>query len=445
MTTSPRHLKTGHRQNAGAILVTPPWPNTGSANIYAAQAAAHKRVGHETLLVLGPLYQSPNNQEEISNIETEMLYDGISIVVHGLTSDTMRSYVSKSFLDWVLAGCDDSLSIRARYAARSRWRARILNFIDGHRVDVIHVNHAFEMLLGVRIRDLVFRRTGRTPSLICDTHDIQSKVYTIRGEENPFNGRKDAFASLLNSELSFYRKADMLIHCSATDKDFFSRELPLIRHELVVPCLAPRHEKALIQIRARNYARHFDFLYVGNNNFANVVAVKWLLTEVIPLLRGSQPRIAIVGRVKESMRKLHKQLHEQFKEYFVGSVPDVGVYYAISDVVLVPSLVGTGCSLKFIEALCAGKTVIVTADSLRGLPEHIREQCVEFVCDTPQQFAQAMLTTLARRRLGNREAELVYDDYFHSNHYMIRMKNLLHQILLQHDDENISGVLHAAK
>ena len=63
-------------------------------------------------------------------------------------------------LDWILAGRDDSLAIDARYAARGGWRAGILDFIDRYQVDVIHVNHAFEMLLAVRIRELVFRRTG---------------------------------------------------------------------------------------------------------------------------------------------------------------------------------------------------------------------------------------------------------------------------------------------
>ena len=46
-------------RKAGAIIVAPPWPNTGSSNIFSAQAAAHKKFGHESLLVLGPLYVSP--------------------------------------------------------------------------------------------------------------------------------------------------------------------------------------------------------------------------------------------------------------------------------------------------------------------------------------------------------------------------------------------------
>lgn len=420
---------TCHRQRAAAIMVTPPWPNTGSSNIFAAQAVAHKKFGHETFLILGPLYPLTRNHAEIRDIEAQMHYDGISTVAYSLTSDAMRPYVSKSFLSWMLAGRDDSLSIRARYAARSRWRSRVLDFIDNHQINVIHVNHAFEMLLGVRIRDLVFRRTGRTPRLICDTHDIQSEAYMRRNEKNPFNGRKDTFDSLLKSELALYQNADMLIHCSETDKNFFAQKLPLIRHELIVPCLDPRQEKALTQIRARSYARQFDFLYVGNDNFANVVAVRWLLTEVIPLLHGSKPRIAIVGRVIDSIRKRHRKLYEQFKEYFIGSVSDVTRYYARSNVVLVPSFVGTGCSMKFVEALCAGKTVIVTADSLRGLPEHIRQHCVEFVCDTAQQFAKAMMTTLAGGRAGNHKWELVYDNFFHSDHYMIRMNDLLGEML----------------
>ena len=46
-----------------------------------------------------------------------MKYDGVSGVVYGATYDSKRPYLSKSFLDWILAGRDDSLAIDARYAA----------------------------------------------------------------------------------------------------------------------------------------------------------------------------------------------------------------------------------------------------------------------------------------------------------------------------------------
>jgi glucosyl-dolichyl phosphate glucuronosyltransferase len=425
-----RHLYSRiHRpRKAGAIIVAPPWPNTGSSNIFSAQAAAHKEFGHESLLVLGPLYVSPRNYEEINQLKTEMQYDGISNVVYGVTYDKKRPYLSKSFVDWIFAGRDDCLSIDARYAARSMWRASISDFIDNHEVNVIHVNHAFEMLLAIRIRELIFRRTGRTPRLICDTHDVQAKAYAKRGSENPFNGRQDKYAQLLESELSLCRSADVLVHCSNHDKAFFERELPLIRHQLVVPCLDPQHEKSLSRIRGHNYENQFDFLYVGNNNFANFIAVKWLLTEVWPLLNG-HPRLAIVGRIKEFVRHMDRSLYEKHKHYFVGSVPDIGLYYSASAAVLAPSLVGTGCSIKFIEALCAGKTVIATADSLRGLPDHIQERCAEFVQDTPRQFAEAMMMTLARRPGDEYKTGSIYDDHFHSKHYMTKMNDLFTEIL----------------
>jgi hypothetical protein len=154
------YSKTRHPPNTGAIIVAPPWPNTGSSNIFSAQAAAHKKFGDEILLVLGPIHVSPSNYQEIKELKTEMKYDAVSGVVSGATYDTKRPYLSKSFPDWILAGRDDSLAIDARYAARGGWRAGILDFIDRYQVDVIHVNHAFEMLLAVRIRELVFRRTG---------------------------------------------------------------------------------------------------------------------------------------------------------------------------------------------------------------------------------------------------------------------------------------------
>jgi GT2 family glycosyltransferase/glycosyltransferase involved in cell wall biosynthesis len=426
-----RHLysRTHRPRKPGAIIVAPPWPNTGSSNIFSAQAAAHKKFGHESLLVLGPLYVSPKSQQEIDELKTEMHYDGISNVVYSVTYDTKRPYLSKSFVDWILAGRDDSLAIDARYAARSGWRAGILDFVDTHQVDVIHVNHAFEMLLAIRIRELVFRRTGRTPRLICDTHDVQSKAYAKRSSENPFSGQQEKYARLLESEILLYRSADVLVHCSIYDKFFFEQKLPLVNHQLVVPCLDPHHEKSLSRIRGHNYENQFDFLYVGNNNFANYIAMKWLLTEVLPILNGPPPRLAIVGRIKEFMRHMDRPLYEKYKHYFVGSVPDIGIYYASSATVLAPSLVGTGCSIKFIEALCAGKTVIATADSLRGLPDHVQKSCAEFVQETPRQFAEAMMMTLARRPGDNRKTGSIYDDYFHSKHYMSKMNDLFTEIL----------------
>jgi hypothetical protein len=122
------YSKARDRRKPAAIIVAPPWPNTGSSNAFAAQAAAHRNFGHEILLVLGPLDVSSERQQEISDVEIEMHYDGISSVVYGRTSDTMQPYRSRSFLDWILAGRDDSLSIRSRYAARSGWQAGILAF-----------------------------------------------------------------------------------------------------------------------------------------------------------------------------------------------------------------------------------------------------------------------------------------------------------------------------
>jgi glycosyltransferase involved in cell wall biosynthesis len=430
------YSKAGDRRKPAAIIVAPPWPNTGSSNVFAAQVAAHKNFGHEVLLVLGPLDVSSGRQQEISDVEVEMHYDGISSVVYGRTSDTMQPYRSRSFLDWILAGRDDSLSIRSRYAARSGWQSGILGFIDGNQVDVIHVNHAFEMLLGIRIRELVSQRTGKTPRLICNTHDVQAKTYAERGEKNPFNGRKEKYADLLKSELSLYRTADILTHCSTNDKEFFETNLPNIRHMLVIPCLNLKQERELCRIRAHNYEKQFDFIYIGNNNFANFIAVKWLLTEVFPLLNGPPPRIALVGQIKELMRHMDKPLYEKYKQYFVGAIPDLGIYYSISNAVLAPSLAGTGCSVKFMEALCAGKTVIATADSLRGLPDHVRERCAEFVHDTPRQFAEAMVMTLGRRLDGNDKAGSIYDDYFHSKHYIARMNNLFTGILEEGENKS---------
>jgi hypothetical protein len=164
---------------------------------------------------------------------------------------------------------------------------------------------------------------------------------------------------LLKYELSLYRAAGILIHLSTNYKKFFDVKLSRIQYILIVLFLNLQQEKEFRRIRAVNYEKKFDFLCVGNNNIANFTAVTWLLTKVFPLLNGPPLRIALVGRIKELMRHMEKRLFEKYTQYFVGVVPDIGIYYSISNTVLALSLVGTGCSVKFMEALCASKTVIL--------------------------------------------------------------------------------------
>jgi glycosyltransferase involved in cell wall biosynthesis len=414
-----------------AIIVAPPWPNTGSSHVFSAQAAAHKQSGREVLLLLGPVDVTPRAIQDIfwRDAQREMHYEGVSRVAVGPTSDTMRRFRGdKSFWEWLAAGCDDSLSIRARYAADGRWRAEIIDFIDSHQIDIVHVNHAFEMLLGIKVQELVSQRTGAKPYILCDTHDIQAHAYAGRSEKNPFSGRTDKYSRLIASELVLYRTADMLLHCSRSDMDFFQTALPHMRHKLVMPCLHPQQEEKLGLSSIRGGNPEFDFLYVGNNNFANFAAVKWLLTEVLPQMDDLRPRIGIVGQINEFVRRMDATLYKKFQSFFVGPVPDAGIYYCISNTVLAPSLVGTGCSIKFIEALCAGKTVIATMDSIRGFPEEVRHRCREFICDTPRHFADTMTKTLGARHNFNTRARAIYDDFFHSRHYFRNMNNVFKEI-----------------
>jgi hypothetical protein len=41
----------------GVIVVAPPWPRSGSGNIFAAQVAAHARRGARVLLLLAPTHR----------------------------------------------------------------------------------------------------------------------------------------------------------------------------------------------------------------------------------------------------------------------------------------------------------------------------------------------------------------------------------------------------
>ena len=79
--------------------------------------------------------------------------------------------------------------------------------------------------------------------------------------------------------------------------------------------------------------------------------------------------------------------------------------------------------------------VIATADSLRGLPDHVKQRCAEFVRDTPRQFAEAIMMTLARPLGDNHKAASIYDDHFHRKHYITGMNDLFAEILQSREND----------
>lgn len=411
----------------GVIILAPPWPRSGSGNLFAAQAAAHARRGARIFLLLTPLGRGFSRHKAAlwQDAASFMKYPGVEAVSYPRTG---RRRV-RGYFQWLRAGCDDSLAITARYGASGRTPSDLVPFLAATRVELIHANHVFSMPLAQRVAGMVQRRQGRRPRIILDTHDVQSDALAVRQKKNPFSRRLDSHDDLLHTEFALCAQADALVHVTQADRDFFATHLPDKSHTVVLPTLDPASEAEFVRRRGLGHPAGPGFLYIGNQHAANLATVRWLLNEVLPLAGpGVAGRVRIVGSIGSLVNRRDPDLYQRYASLFAGEVPSVFDFYSGAQAVLAPATAGTGTSIKLIEALCAGKPVITTSVGLRGLPAGEMTGGDIEVRDTPADFAAA-LTGLAAAGASvpapYRTNAALYDRLFSNARYFADLDRLI--------------------
>src|SRR5262245_60229236 len=111
----------------GVIVVAPPWPRSGSGNIFAAQVATHTRRGARVCLLLTPTGRgfAQHKKETWRAAVASMHYPAVETVAYPRTSrGRVRAYV-----EWLRAGRDDTLAIMARYGASGHLPAELSSFL----------------------------------------------------------------------------------------------------------------------------------------------------------------------------------------------------------------------------------------------------------------------------------------------------------------------------
>jgi glycosyltransferase involved in cell wall biosynthesis len=404
--------------DTGVVLIVPPWPYSGSANIFAAQVAAHAAQGYNVFVLAGPIEREhcADRVSLWSHAMQGLSFPDASFVRYASNHDAMLAPRSRSFGRWLSAGQDDALAISARYAADADLPLELAAFIYHHRIPFLHVNHCFEARLGQRIANFVEQVQGQRPTMILDTHDIQATAFHAARKRNPYVDHVDSLSALRATEIALCRSAKVLIHCAPEDMSYFVAKLPQKRHALLLPSLDPRTERQLVIDRNLRFEASFDFVYVGNNNMPNLESVVWLLNEVVPHLHADV-RLGIVGGVGELLRSLRPDLLARFGAMVIGEVEAVDEIYRRSKAIIAPALSGTGTSIKLIEGLCAGKPMVVTSLALRGLPAIDKSERFLQIEDRPEDFAAAMNEMAVRGYSSSAQAASFYDRTFSGAQY----------------------------
>jgi glycosyltransferase involved in cell wall biosynthesis len=283
------------------------------------------------------------------------------------------------------------------------------------KAEVTIVNHVFHA-------GFAFAHSRK--NRILESHDIQSYNLSRRPLTNPATGAPEPLSRLMASEMASVAKFDHVVSIVPEEDAVFSLFNP--RTTLITPYI-PKLEpttryKSVAELAAAvglhesyQHVDRFDLLFVGDSHQNNVIAGRWLLEEVFkPFLLQSGCSLAICGRISE---RLFQEFEGLASVFFLGFVEDLASVYELSRLVLLPDRVGTGISIKALEALAAGKPVIATPSAVRGfharLPSDFRTH------KDADEFARAVLagrrsddqlralTDLSRRsyaKIASREA-----------------------------------------
>jgi len=132
-----------------------------------------------------------------------------------------------------------------------------------------------------------------------------------------------------------------------------------------------------------------QILFVGSfRHFPNVVAFRWFLEEVWPIVTSRVAGVRFVTIAGPNPEIYYQPNPTPANVEIHGFVGDVRSFYANSNVVVVPTRVSAGTNLKVLEALACRRAVVSTSSGCAGLGlEHGADV---WIADDPPSFADAI-------------------------------------------------------
>jgi ribosomal-protein-alanine acetyltransferase len=170
----------------------------------------------------------------------------------------------------------------------------------------------------------------------------------------------------------------------------------------------------LHRFRPEPEAEGHNVLFVGSfAHFPNVVAYRWFLDTVWPVLSSHVPDVRFVVIAGRNPQLYCPETPSDPRVEFHGFISDVRPFYAKANVVVVPTRVSAGTNLKVLEAMAMERAVVSTPSGCAGLGlQHGRSV---WIADESQEFANAveeLLLNACQRREIAREARAHVEQHY---------------------------------
>ncbi|WP_372829094.1 glycosyltransferase [Psychrobacter maritimus] len=163
-------------------------------------------------------------------------------------------------------------------------------------------------------------------------------------------------------------------------------------------------------------------LFVGTAFFANLEAVRFFITKVLPKIDA---KLIIIGKGMDEYKEEFLRYSDNIEVY--GFVEDLDEYYYDCSAVIAPIFSGGGMKTKIAEALMYGKTVIGTTEAFQGY--EIDKNCM-ILCNSDEEFINFFnhFEETIMNKSFNTHSRDVFKRYYDSNTILEKFKAFLSQI-----------------
>jgi glycosyltransferase involved in cell wall biosynthesis len=213
---------------------------------------------------------------------------------------------------------------------------------------------------------------------IIDTHDMFSR----KKEQVLSYGIEDPLPCSPQEERNYLLKGDLIIAIQSNEARMFRR---LVKQRDVITVGIDFGVAAEID---NGQVVAGTILVVGSDNALNQHGLREFLEQAWPTVRAARPDAAlrVVGTLGNNIQAADGITP-------VGWVPSLDEEYRKAAVVINPTLAGTGLKIKSVEALCRGKALVGTPNSVEGIAA--RGTPPYLVCHDWKAFADGVVRLLA--------------------------------------------------
>lgn len=226
--------------------------------------------------------------------------------------------------------------------------------------------------------------------IVVDSVDVHFHRLRSKARLTGSSADRNHAETVRDSELSVYRKADLVLTVSEEDSRIL-RDEGLESDIDVIPTIHVMHP-----LVSHNWSDRLELIFIGSYKWSpNIDAMIYFCQDVLPLLRKVIPsiRLRIVGNAPtDEVKSLASE-----DVTIVGFVPETAPYLFSSDISIAPLRYGGGIKGKIGEALAHGLPVVTTSIGAEGFGFQVGKDVL--VGDTPQTFTDAIVTLWQDRDL----------------------------------------------